>query len=215
MDMKLLEEGKPEIRTGDLTLEAYASIASRQRRRETFFRTAAIHFLCAVISAVACCYASVRNYGNGGGLPDIALFADPGTARIMLVRFFILSCIPAACFASAFTAVCRAVCAACSALCGGFCGAVMFRTVYALDNVSAASGAIMPLLFASVAVYLTASTAIFSAACVSFRACGRRYGVTAEDRDCLFGYLMSAASLLLVLCSLTLLVPDLMTFFSR
>ena len=214
MDMKLLEEGKPAERTGDLTLEAYASIASRQRRRESFFRAAAFNCACAVISAVISSVIAVQIGKNGGDPPDTRIFGDPGTVRVMLERFFILSLIPAACFASAFTPVCRAVCAACSALCGGLCGSVIFKTVTVIRGDSGVRSIIAALPAVFTAVFLTAAAAFYSAVCVSFRVCSKRYGVTQEDGDSLFGYLMTVLSVLLVFCALSLLIPELLTLFT-
>ncbi len=215
MDMKLLEEGKPAERTGDLTLDAYASIASRQRRRESFFRAAAFNCVCAVAFAVISSVIAARIRQNGGNLPDTEVFEDPGTVRVMLERFFILSCIPAACFVSAFTPACRAVCAACSALCGGLCGSVMYKTAATFCRPSGPGFMIRALPAAALSLFLTAATAFYSAACVSFRLCGKRYGVTQEDRDSLFSYLMTASSVLLVLCAVSLLIPELITLFTR
>lgn len=214
MDMKLLEEGTAKERTGDLTLEAYASIASRQRRRESFFRAAALHCTCSVIFACAFCYAAVRRFGDGAVFTDTVLYGDPGTARIMLERFFILACVPAACFASAFTAACRAVCAACASLCGGFCGAAIFKTVRLVKDAASAQEMLIPLSCAIVFVYTAAATALFSSACVSFRVCDSRYGATAQDKDELFKYLMIMLSVMLVLCALTLLIPEITTLIS-
>ena len=215
MDMKLLEEGKPAERTGDLTLDAYASIASRQRRRESFFRAAAFNCVCAVTFAVISSVIAGQIRKNGGKLPETGVFEDPGTVRVMLERFFILSCIPAACFLSAFTPACRAVCAACSALCGGLCGSVIYKTAALFCTFNGFCGAVSALPAAVLALFLAFATAFYSAVCVSFRLCGRRYGVTQEDKDSLFGYLMSVLSALLVLCAAALLIPELITLFTR
>ena len=211
MDMKLLEEGGQDIRTGDLTLEAYVSIASMRKRRETFYRAAVFNCACAVISAAVSCYVIAENHADGSAGAAF-LFGDPGTVKKMLERFFMLACVPAVCFASARTVLCRAVCAAGASACGAICGAAVFNAVRCVRQ-SASAGA-APLLSALTAVYLAAATAVFASACVSFYACRKRYGVTAEDGDTLFAYLMTLLSVLLVSCALTLLVPEIITLFS-
>ena len=205
MDMKLFEEGIPEERTGGLTLEAYVSIASRQKRRESFYRALTVTFVCAAIFAAVSAYAAVRTVNNGGSVPSGAVFESPETVRAMLERFFMISCVPAVCFASAFSPLCRAVCALCTSLCGAACGAAIVKAV-----LSGAENALGVALSAALMVVLTATSAIYSAVCAGFRVCLVRYGVTEEDKNSLFLMLMTAAFILLVTCSLTLLIPALM-----
>lgn len=205
MDMKLLEEGIINEGKNDLTLEAYASIASRSRRREAFYRALTVSFACAVLFAAAAAYFTAIAIKSGKTLPAALLFEGPGTVRAMLERFFILACVPAACFVSAYTGMCRAVCTVCPCLCGCLCGSALCRAASSFCTLTAVNIALFTVLALTVSVY--------SAVCVGFRVCRVRYGVTQEDKDALFGFLMSAMFILLVFCAFTLLVPELTGLF--
>jgi hypothetical protein len=206
MDMKLLCEGTAKERTGDLTLEAYASIASRTRRREAFYRALTVNFVCAVVFAAVFAYAAAQTLKNGGALPCGLPFEEPATVRLMLERFFILSCAPAVCFVSAHTRFCRAVCTVCPCVCGGLCGSAICRATASFTLPAAVTAAVFVIFSLAVSVY--------SAVCVGFRVCRIRYGVTAEDKDALFALLMTALFVLLVSCAAALLIPDFISLFT-
>ncbi len=189
MDTKLIGDGRD---TKVMSIEALSTMALRQRRRESFYRSLLRCFAVCLLFIAAGCLLCIYSDGTGSSAPFAFLpFSPPAGVKDALKLIFLCSVLPSVCAASALLS--NGSLSALSdtlapAVYGTAAGCALYRVYLSLSYSFSFAALIrsLPGLCFTAAVIL-----VYSLVCpvfASYGRCLRRGGVTADDPGSCFTY---------------------------
>jgi hypothetical protein len=203
MDIRLLENQRT---TSELTVQTLKNMASRQKRREFFFRSLLRAAFLTLLFIAFGCFLSIYRLERGDPLPLYnAQNGLPFEWRKLLKELFFVSAAPAACFAVCFSfkgRLCRVCDTVFPAVYGTYAGAFCFSRLFDLFasfTLTHAADVLPHIVFAAALAVLYT---VFSAVCASYGEYRRNGGDEQTDMNGCFTYFMvclTAAAALIAL----------------
>ena len=211
MDTKLLEgEGQGT----SFGIEALLSIASRQKRRQYFFKSLLRCALLTLLFIAFGCFFAIyaKEKGYTGTFFDLA--STPFDFRGMLKELFLLSIVPSVCFA-----LCCLFCGRLRFLCdtvfpavyGAAAGMFYYTHLTSLYTSFSVSYAITLAPYLAQTLCVVAVYTLFCPVCACYGECRRKKSAVSADLQSCFTYFLAALTVL----ALFLILRDTASFFFK
>ena len=195
METKLLQG---EERDHGLGIEALISIASRQYRREFFYRSLMRCALLTLLFVAFGCFFAIYNEEKG---VTFASYQNvlPFQLRQMLKDLFRLSLVPTLCFAVCFSfggRLCRLCDTVFPAIYGTAAGAYFYTELSPLFSSFSALQAVRAAPYICCVLAVITVYSLFCPVCASFGECRRRKSAVSSDSASCFTYYLSSLTAL-------------------